>query len=87
LSPQASGACFPYGQKEINMKTGLQHYVGKMVQLRTKSFAALLARMGRRGMVLENRFLVGAANRRLGKLICYGSCLRLEIRPADIVLV
>lgn len=69
------------------MKIGLQHYIGKIVQLRTKSFAALLARIGPRGETLENRFLVGAANRRLGKLICYGSCLRLEIRPADIMLV
>lgn len=69
------------------MKTGLQHYVGRLVQLRSNSFAALLARIGRRGVTLENRFLVGATNRRLGKLICYGSCLRLEIRPVDIVLV
>lgn len=69
------------------MKKSLRRYLGKLVQLRPNRFSTLLARLGRQGKALENRFLVGATSRRLGKLICYNANLRCEIAPADIVLI
>lgn len=69
------------------MRKNLQRYIGKLVQLRPGPFSRLLTSIGLQSKALENRFLVSAANRRLGRLICYGSGLRLKMAPADIELV
>lgn len=64
----------------------LKRLVGKLVRIRTR-FAILMASARRRGMALENLFLIGAVSAGGRKLICYGFHLRLEIAPHDIVLV
>ncbi|GAB4437461.1 MAG: hypothetical protein OHK0026_02770 [Rhodocyclaceae bacterium] len=65
----------------------LHRYLGKLVRLRPASFAALLAAARRRGLDLENRFLVAAVSGRKRFLVCYGADLRLVVSPARVELV
>jgi len=76
----------PCGALVAAMKN-LQRYLGKLVKLRHPHFATLLARARKRGLELENRFLVGAVSGRKRILVCYGGHLCLVVSPAKVDLV
>lgn len=65
----------------------LKIYVGRIVELRPERFARLLRRASLKQVEIENRFLVGAANWKKRKLVCYGADLRFLILPSEVVLV
>jgi len=65
----------------------LKMYVGRIVKLRPERFARLLQRAKLTKVDMENRFLVGAANWKKRKLVCYGADLRFLVSPAEVVLV
>ena len=65
----------------------LDHYVGRIVRLKDQAYQQLIRR-GRRFIEhQENFFLVASVDRQLSRLICYGADRRIDVGPADIVLV
>lgn len=62
-------------------------YVGHIVSLERNLFQRLIAHAGRGGFIPDNRFLVGAASRRLRKLTCYNADLRVTVNITDVALV
>lgn len=69
------------------MNTPLQHYVGRIVRLNQQAFAAIRERARRRGVTLENSFIVTEVRQGMRKLICYGASFRVEVAIADVILV
>ncbi len=73
--------------KVVKMKNKLQQYVGRIVRLKKASFKKLAEKAARSGEILENCFLVGAVNRGMRQLICYGGNMRIAVPVSEIVLV
>ena len=73
--------------KAAKMKNKLQHYVGRIVRLKKATFLKLAEKAARSGEILENCFLVGAVNRGMRQLICYGGNMGVTVSVSDIVLV
>ena len=69
------------------MSNKLNHYVGRIVRLKKITFQEIKDRAVRRGIALENSFLVADVNRKLKKIICYGANFRVVVRFSDVVLV
>lgn len=69
------------------MKKNFQRYIGHNVRLSKRAFEKAARQAARLGEPLENCFLVGAVNRRLGELICYAGNLRVVVAAVDTVLV
>ncbi len=65
----------------------LDHYVGRTVRLKDQTYQQLVRRGRRFVEHQENCFLVAAVDRQLSRLICYGADRRIDVGPADIVLV
>lgn len=65
----------------------LKSFIGRLVKLRPESFTRLLLQKQIRKNTLENLFLVCAAIRRNGKLVCYGGSHRVLVSLAEVVLV
>ncbi len=69
------------------MSNKLNHYVGRIVRLNKITFQEIKNRAVRRGIELENSFLVADVNRKLKKIICYGANFRVVVSFSDVVLV
>ena len=69
------------------MSNKLNHYVGRIVRLNKITFQEIKDRAVRRGIALENSFLVADVNRKLKKIICYGANFRVVVSFSDVVLV
>ena len=69
------------------MSNKLNHYVGRIVRLNKITFQEIKNRAVRRGIELENSFLVADVNRKLKKIICYGANFRVVMSFSDVVLV
>ncbi len=69
------------------MKKKLQHYVGRIVRLKKTTFQKIAQRAARSGEAIENCFVVGAVNRPMRELICYGGNMRVAVSLTEIVLV
>lgn len=69
------------------MKKNFQHYLGHYVRLSKSAFDKAARQAARLGEPLENCFLVGAVNRRLGELICYAGSLCVIVPVSEAVLV
>lgn len=69
------------------MSNKLNHYVGRIVRLNKITFQEIKNRAVRRGIALENSFLVADVNRKLKKIICYGANFRVVVSFSDVVLV
>lgn len=65
----------------------LDRYIGKVVRLNKQAFARLLEQTSSLQLMAGNRFLVSGINKRLNKLICYGSSIQVLVDPGDVVLV
>lgn len=65
----------------------LQHYVGRLVQLRPVIFDRLASEARRRGAAVENSFIVASARTACNKLVCCGADRCLLVSPADVHLV
>ncbi len=65
----------------------LDHYVGRIVRLKDQAYQQLIRRGRRLVEHQENFFLVAAVDRQVSRLICYGADRRIDVGPADIVLV
>lgn len=65
----------------------LDHYVGRIVRLKDQAYQQLVRRGRRFVEDQENCFLVASVDRQLSRLICYGADRRIDVGPADIVLV
>ena len=65
----------------------LDHYVGRIVRLKDHAYQQLIRRGRRFVEHQENCFLVAAVDRPVSRLICYGADRRIDVGPADIVLV
>ena len=68
------------------MNSKLQHFVGKIVRLRQQAFQHLCERARRKGVALENSFLVTEVRHSMKKLVCYGASFRIVVDVADVVL-
>ncbi len=64
----------------------LQGYVGRIVSLKQESFRPVVQRAHRRGMNLENRFIVASVHSD-SKLICYGADFRVAVSAAEVALL
>ncbi len=65
----------------------LEKYVGRIVCLKQQAFERI---MGKRRLIAdhsENCFLVAAIDRQMSRLICYGANRRIDVGPADIMLL
>ena len=62
----------------------LDHYVGRIVRLNQRAFQEISELAKYQGGALENCFLVAKAS---GKLVCYGATHRIDVSPADVILV
>lgn len=69
------------------MNKSLNHYVGRIVRLNKLAFEKIKDRALRRGVAVENSFLVAEVNRKLKKIICYGANFRIVVGFSDVVLV
>lgn len=69
------------------MKKNFQQYVGHNVRLSKRVFEKVARQAARLGEPLENCFLVGAVNRRLGALVCYAGNMCVTVPAAEAVLV
>lgn len=69
------------------MTMRLNDYVGRIVRLNKMAFDEIKDRALRRGLSLENSFLVADVNRRLKKIVCYGANFRVVVSLSDVVLV
>lgn len=65
----------------------LDHYVGRIVRLKDRAYEQIVRRGRRFVENQENCFLVAAVDRQVSRLICYGANQRIDVGPADIVLV
>lgn len=65
----------------------LEHYVGRIVRLKDQARQRLAGRRKYLAEDQENCFLVAAVDRQMRRLICYGANLRIDVVPAEIVLV
>lgn len=72
--------------KEIEVDK-LQDYVGRLVRLRPAIFVRLANAARRRGVVVENSFIVASARTACNKLVCCGAEQCLLVGPADVSLV
>ena len=62
-------------------------FIGRLVKLRPESFTRLLLQKHLQKSALENIFLVCAAIRRNGRLVCYGGSHRILVSLTEVVLV
>lgn len=62
-------------------------YVGHIVCLKQHVFQRVDGHARRRGITLDNRFLVAATSHRLRKLVCYGADFRVTVSVSEVVLV
>ena len=68
----------------------LEKYVGRIIRLKEQACRRI---SGRKRVTAEhsdhsdNCFLVAAVNRKMRRLICYGGNCRIDVSPADVVLV
>jgi hypothetical protein len=65
----------------------LEGYVGRIVCLNKKSFRPIVQRAQRRGMDLENRFIVASVIPQEHQLICYGADFRVAVSAAEVALL
>ncbi len=65
----------------------LEGYVGRIVCLKQDAFQPVVRQAQRRGMALENRFIVASVNGDMNKLICYGADFRVAVKAAEVALV
>lgn len=65
----------------------MNKYIGRLVRLDKHIFNAIAERARARGITLENAFVVAQVGRQMRKLVCYGSCFRVTVSPADVVLI
>lgn len=72
--------------EEIDVEK-LQRYVGRFVRLRPAIFERLARAARRRGMAVENSFIVASARTACNKLVCCGAEQCLLVSPADVSLV
>lgn len=63
----------------------LHRFVGHIVFLHPKNFKHAVAIARKKGIFLENVFLVSAV-RKGKKLVCYGAGLCIVVSPSDITL-
>jgi hypothetical protein len=65
----------------------LEGYVGRVVRLKQESFQPIVRRAQRRGMEMENRFIVASVHPDMHKLICYGADFRVAVSAAEVALL
>lgn len=66
----------------------LAGYVGRIVCLRQDAFRPVARRAQRRGMDVENRFIVAAVGGgEMRKLICYGADFRVAVNASEVALL
>jgi hypothetical protein len=65
----------------------LNGYVGRIVSLKQENFRPLVRRAQRRGMDVENRFIVASVDGEMGKLICYGADFRVAVSAREVALL
>lgn len=65
----------------------LQPYVGRIVRLRPVIFERLANAARRRGVVVENSFIVASVRAACKKLVCCGADRCLLVSPSDVSLV
>jgi len=69
------------------MNKSLNRYIGRIVRLNKLVYQEIKGRALRKGVALENSFLVADVNRKLKKIICYGANFRIVVSFSDVVLV
>ena len=65
----------------------LEGYIGRIVSLKQESFQPVVRRARRRGISVENRFIVAAVRSDMRKLICYGADFRVAVSAAEVALL
>lgn len=65
----------------------LEGYVGRVVRLKQESFQPIVRRAQRRGMEMENCFIVASVNPEMRKLICYGADFRVAVSATEVALL
>lgn len=69
------------------MNNNLNRYLGRIVRLNKLAYQEIKERALRKGVALENSFLVASVNRKLKKIICYGANFRIVVSFSDVILV
>lgn len=65
-----------------------KRYVGRIVRLNKDVFQPVVQRAQRRGVELENRFIVASiSSDEMRKLICYGADVRVTVSTSEVALV
>jgi len=65
----------------------LDTYLGRVVRLRKYAFREMARMNVRRGVGLENCFVVAKADSALRELTCYGENIRITVSADDVVVL
>lgn len=65
----------------------LERYVGRIVRLKEQAFRKVPGRRKYAAVDQDNCFLVAAIDRQMRRLVCYGANRRIDVCPAEVVLL